>query len=211
MERFAFRPMIEPLPPARPCAGPCRSTVPIDPPVAGEHVVELGDCRPRAFGVGPDGADDGEKIGAGLDERPAILLRDAVDRTTRHDRGLAPVADRLGIGVVLGGLGRAREGGAEGYVVRTGFGRGDRAVAAGATGHPDNGRAPSGDLYRQLGGALEGQRHGPEAIGGIADIGQVILLAIVVHHRAADADLGRHEFHHLVRERRAFAAGPAVE
>ena len=60
-------------------------------PIAGEHLVEFGDRRARALRMGPDRADDGEKIGAGFDERPAILLRDAADRAARHDRRLAPV------------------------------------------------------------------------------------------------------------------------
>src|ERR1700724_3730975 len=98
--------------------------------VALEHLVECGDRRAGAPGVGPDGADDGEEVGPGLDQGAAIFLRDAADSTTRHDRRLAPVADQLGVGVVLGGLGRAREEGAEGDAVGTGFGGGDGAGTA---------------------------------------------------------------------------------
>jgi hypothetical protein len=99
--------------------------------VAGEHLVEFGDRGARALRVGPDRADDREKIGAGFDERRTILLRDAADRATRHDRRLAPVAEQFGVGVVLGGLGRARKKGAKGDVVGANLGGGDGAVAAG--------------------------------------------------------------------------------
>ena len=56
---------------------PFFSIAPIFPPAAREHLVEFGDGAPGPRRVRPDGADDGEEIGAGLDERPAILLRDA--------------------------------------------------------------------------------------------------------------------------------------
>ena len=56
----------------------------------------------------PDGADDGEKIGAGFDERAAILLRDAADRAAGDDRRFAPIPDELGIGPVFGRIRRAR-------------------------------------------------------------------------------------------------------
>src|SRR5580658_847772 len=63
----------------------------------------------------------------------------------------------------------------------------------------------SGDFHRQLGSALERQGHGPEAVGGISDIGQVVRFAIVVHHQAAEADLRRDDLHDLARERRSLA------
>jgi len=53
------------------------SAVEIGAVVAGEHLVEIGDGRARAFRMGPDRADDREKIGAGFDQRPTILLGDA--------------------------------------------------------------------------------------------------------------------------------------
>jgi len=39
-----------------------------------KNIVELAYCRARAARMRPDRADDSEKIGAGRDERPAILL-----------------------------------------------------------------------------------------------------------------------------------------
>jgi hypothetical protein len=56
------------------------------------------------------------------------LLRDAADGAARHDRRLAPVADELRVGVVLGGLGPAREEGAKRDVVHAGLSGGDGAV-----------------------------------------------------------------------------------
>src|SRR5262249_34894488 len=106
--------------------------------VTRKDMVELGDRSARAARMRPDRADDGEKIGAGFDKGPAILLRDAADRTALDNRRLTPVAQQFGVGVVLGGLGHAWEEGAKGDVVGAGFGGGDRAVPAGAAGHADD-------------------------------------------------------------------------
>src|SRR5438874_4763718 len=79
------------------------------PPIAGEYLVEFGDGGARALGVGPDCVDYGEKVGAGFDQGPAILLRDAADRAARNDRRFAPVAQQIGVGLVLGGFGGTRK------------------------------------------------------------------------------------------------------
>src|SRR6185503_13719315 len=83
--------------------------------------------------------DYGEKIGAGLDQRPAILLSDAADRATWHDGRLRPIGQQLGAGAVFGtGLCHARKERSERDVVGAGF-RGDNgAVPAVATGDSDN-------------------------------------------------------------------------
>jgi hypothetical protein len=75
-----------------------------------------------------DRADDREEIGAGLDERPAILPRDAADRAAGHHHRLAPVTQQFRVGAVLGRrLGRAREEGARGGIIDAGL---DDAKAA---------------------------------------------------------------------------------
>src|SRR5579872_2266828 len=48
--------------------------------VAGEDLVEFAHRRARALRVVPDRGDHRQEIGAGLDQRRAILLRDAADR-----------------------------------------------------------------------------------------------------------------------------------
>ena len=68
-----------------------------------EDFVESSDRGAGAGGVRPNRADDGEEIGPGFDQGPAILLGDATDSAARHDRRFAPVAQYLGIGAVLGG------------------------------------------------------------------------------------------------------------
>src|SRR5262249_46787379 len=83
--------------------------------VAGEDLVKFGDRRARALRVRPDRADDREKIGAGFDQWSTILLRDAADRTARHDCRLTPILEQLrGRSVLCRGLGHAREERAEG-------------------------------------------------------------------------------------------------
>src|ERR1700724_3728569 len=73
--------------------------------VALEHLVECGDRRAGAPGVGPDGADDGEEVGPGLDQGAAIFLRDAAVAagTTGHpdDPVRTQEPARLGVGHVL--------------------------------------------------------------------------------------------------------------
>src|SRR5713226_6666191 len=108
------------------------------PIITCEDLVELTYCRARAARMGPDRADDGKKIGAGLDERSAIFLGDAADRDARHHRRLRPVAQQFGPGSMLGRLGRAREEGAEGNVIGARLGGDQRAVPAVAAGHPDD-------------------------------------------------------------------------
>ncbi len=88
--------------------------------------------------VGPDRTDNGEEIGAGLDQRTAIFGGDAADRATRDDRRFAPVAQYFGVGAVLGGLGAARKKRAERDIIGAGLGGGNGAVAARAAGHSDD-------------------------------------------------------------------------
>src|SRR6516162_1143631 len=120
---------IAPVPPPRACPRPLR---PAGEGVAvtGEHFVEFGNGGARAFRVRPDRADHGKEIGAGFNQRAAILLSDAADGATRHNRRLAPVAQQFSNRSVLGGgLGCARKEGAKGDVVGAGFGGDDSTVA----------------------------------------------------------------------------------
>src|SRR5580704_3910364 len=112
------------------------------PIVTCENIVELTYCRARATRMGPDRADDGKKIGARLDQRPAILLGNAADCNARHHRRLRPVAQHFGPGAMLGRLCRAREEGAEGDIIGAGLGGDQRAVPAVAAGYPDDAVGP---------------------------------------------------------------------
>src|SRR6266446_3976654 len=112
------------------------------PIITCEDIVELAYCHARAARMRPYRADDSEKIGAGRDERPAILLGDAADRDARHHRRLRPVAQQFGVSAVLGRLGGAREEGAEGDVIGAGLGGDQRAMPAVAAGHPDDAVGP---------------------------------------------------------------------
>src|SRR5262249_53306390 len=97
----------------------------------GEYSVEFGDSGTWALWMRPDRADHGEKISAGLDQRPAILLGDAADRTARHHCRLAPVLEQFRGRPVFGrGLCHAREESAKGDVVGARFRGSDGTVAA---------------------------------------------------------------------------------
>src|SRR5438270_2504004 len=107
------------------------------PVVTCEDIIELAYRRARTARVGPDRADDREKIGAGLDQRPAILLGDTADRGAGHHGRFRPVAQQFGPGAILGArLGRAWKKGAEGDVVGADLGGDQRPVPAVAAGHP---------------------------------------------------------------------------
>src|SRR5438132_7845186 len=109
------------------------------PIVTCEDIVELAYRRARTTGMGPDRADDRKKIGAGLDERPTILLGDAADRDAGHHCRLRPVAQQFGPGAIFGArLGRAREKRAEGDVIGADLGGDQGAMTAVAAGHPDD-------------------------------------------------------------------------
>src|SRR5437588_3798213 len=111
----------------------CCSTIAVSgrgPIVVCEDIVELAYRRARTAGMGPDRADDRKKIGAGLDEGPAILLGDAADCNAWDHCRLRPVAQQFGMGAVLGRLGRARKERAERDIVGACFGGGQRAVPA---------------------------------------------------------------------------------
>src|SRR5260221_4731056 len=131
----------------------------ICPAITGEHRVEIPDRGARSLWIRPDRADDGEEVGAGLDQRAAIFLGDPADRDTGHDSHVGPVAQHIRVGAMLRRLGAAGEKRAESDVIRAGFGRGDRAMAAVAAGHANNPVGAEKTPRLRIGGVLLADMH----------------------------------------------------